>query len=88
MTVSFYCRWLARSVSRDLDRPLQSIYRTIILVLIESGLVITIAKLNEFVLFKLAPGNSGLSGLNALYIVFEMIPQINVRYLFLLLFNK
>jgi hypothetical protein len=49
------------------------------LLLIESGAFLFAAKLVEFVLFQLTPHN-GLSGFNALYIVFEMIPQIVVSW--------
>ncbi|TFY71123.1 hypothetical protein EVG20_g1895 [Dentipellis fragilis] len=51
-------------------------YRTIILLIIESGAVIAAAKLTEFTLFRVAPGD-GRSGNNSLYIIFEMMPQIN-----------
>jgi hypothetical protein len=40
-------------------------YRQIILLIVESGLVMTLSKTLEFTLFKLAPA-SGLVGLNAL----------------------
>lgn len=71
-------RWLARGVAQGLGRQMQSTYRTLVLLIIESGLVITVAKIAEFTLFQLSP-DDGLGGLNALYIVFEMIPHINVR---------
>ncbi|RDX44600.1 hypothetical protein OH76DRAFT_1559655 [Lentinus brumalis] len=47
----------------------------VILLIIESGALISAAKLTEFVLFKLAPLD-GLDGLNALYLVYEAMPQI------------
>ncbi|KAI0083054.1 hypothetical protein BDY19DRAFT_981050 [Irpex rosettiformis] len=68
--------WQSRSLTRNLGKAYQSTYRTLVLVLIESGVVIAVAKLLEFILFQLA-SEDGLSGFNALYIVFDMIPQIN-----------
>ncbi|KAI0753227.1 hypothetical protein C8Q80DRAFT_1097478 [Daedaleopsis nitida] len=47
----------------------------IIILVIESGALITAAKLTEFVLFKNAPLD-GIHGLNAMYIVYECMPQI------------
>ena len=52
----------------------------VILLIIESGALISAAKLTEFVLFQLAPVD-GLDGLNALYIVYEAMPQITVSSL-------
>lgn len=67
-------RWKARSLSRTLGRAYHTdTYKTLLLLLIESGLVIAVAKLFEFTLFEVANGE-----FNALYIVFDMIPQINV----------
>ena len=51
-----------------------------ILLIIESGALISAAKLTEFALFQLAPVD-GLDGLNALYIVYEAMPQITVSSL-------
>jgi len=67
--------WKSRSITRSMGRSSQSPYRNLILLLIESGSVIAIAKLLEFILFEIS--GSGIGGLNALYIVFDMIPQIN-----------
>lgn len=53
-------------------------YQAIILLVLESGAVITLAKTVEFVLFKLEPIDPA-SGNHALYIVFDMMPQIMVR---------
>jgi hypothetical protein len=53
-------------------------YNKIILLIVESGLVMGVAKIIEFVLFQIAPGD-GLSGMNALYIVMDSMPQIMVR---------
>ncbi|KAI0310796.1 hypothetical protein OF83DRAFT_1178188 [Amylostereum chailletii] len=68
--------WIAHSISADLAAPFQSTYRTVLLLLIESGLFISVTKLIEFVLYQKAPGD-GLTGFNALYIIFEIIPHIN-----------
>ena len=54
-------------------------YRTIVLLIIESGAVIAAAKIVEFVLFKTAP--LATFGNHTLYIVFDMMPQITVRLL-------
>ncbi|KAI0800118.1 hypothetical protein C8Q74DRAFT_1363912 [Fomes fomentarius] len=50
-------------------------YNRLILLLVESGALITTAKIIEFALFNVAPGD-GLNGNNAMYIVFEAMPQI------------
>ncbi|KAI0800106.1 hypothetical protein C8Q74DRAFT_1190563 [Fomes fomentarius] len=50
-------------------------YNRVILLIVESGALIAAAKIVEFTLFKLAPVD-GLHGLNALYIVYEVMPQI------------
>lgn len=52
-------------------------YSRVILLIVESGALIAAAKIVEFTLFKLAPVD-GLHGLNALYIVYEIMPQITV----------
>ncbi|KAI5117636.1 hypothetical protein M0805_008443 [Coniferiporia weirii] len=65
--------YLARARRTVLGSP-DSRYRTIVLLLIESGAVIAAAKITEFVLFKLAPGTA--LGNHPLYIVFDMMPQI------------
>ena len=52
-------------------------YYRVILLLVESGALIAAAKVVEFTLFKLAPVD-GLHGLNALYIVYEIMPQVTV----------
>jgi hypothetical protein len=54
--------------------------RSALLLLIESGAFVFAIKLIEFVLFELSP-DDGINGLNALYIVFEVIPQVIVSYL-------
>ncbi|KAI0345458.1 hypothetical protein BDW22DRAFT_1426156 [Trametopsis cervina] len=67
--------WKSRSLNQNLNRlHNNSPYRTLLLLLIESGLVIAVAKLIEFTLFKVA---SARPEFNALYIIFDMIPQIN-----------
>jgi len=53
----------------------QTPYNKIILLIVESGLVMGVSKIIEFVLFNIAPGD-GLSGMNALYIVMDSMPQI------------
>lgn len=53
-------------------------YSRVILLIVESGALIAAAKLIEFTLFKLAPVD-GLNGLNAMYIIYESMPQITVR---------
>ena len=73
-------RWLAHAVSRDLSRPMQPRYRTIILLLVESGALITLTKLTEFVLYKFDPFNNN-EGFHALWIVVSILTQINVRSL-------
>ncbi|RDX54211.1 hypothetical protein OH76DRAFT_1342043 [Lentinus brumalis] len=50
-------------------------YSRVILLIVESGALIAAAKLIEFTLFKLAPVD-GLVGLNAMYIVYESMPQL------------
>ncbi|KAI0671618.1 hypothetical protein C8Q78DRAFT_973020 [Trametes maxima] len=50
-------------------------YSGVLLLIVESGALIAAAKIVEFVLFEFVPGD-GLSGLNALYIVYECMPQI------------
>ncbi|KAI0753226.1 hypothetical protein C8Q80DRAFT_1267643 [Daedaleopsis nitida] len=50
-------------------------YSRAVLLIVESGALIAAAKIIEFTLFKLAPVD-GLNGLNALYIVYEVMPQI------------
>jgi len=49
-------------------------YRQILLLIIESGVVITCCKMLEFILFELSP--NGLVGLNALYVLMDSMPQI------------
>ncbi|KAI0718517.1 hypothetical protein C8T65DRAFT_570412 [Cerioporus squamosus] len=50
-------------------------YNRVLLLIIESGAIIAAAKVTEFTLFQLAP-DDGINGTNALYIVFEIMPQI------------
>jgi len=50
-------------------------YNHVLLLIIESGLVMSISKTIEFILFELAP-DDGLDGLNALYILMDCMPQI------------
>ncbi|EIW58358.1 uncharacterized protein TRAVEDRAFT_167848 [Trametes versicolor FP-101664 SS1] len=50
-------------------------YTRVLLLIIESGALVAAAKLTEFTLYELAPVN-GLDGLNAMYIVYECMPQI------------
>jgi len=69
------CRSLARNLSFSRTR-----YRSVILLLVESGVFISISKLIEFTLFLLAPLD-GLHGLNALYIQMDSMPQVMVQWL-------
>jgi hypothetical protein len=62
-----------RKSSMMLDGPSRT--RSALLLLIESGAFVFTTKLIEFILFKLAPPD-GINGLNALYVVFEVIPQV------------
>ncbi|KAJ3576415.1 hypothetical protein NP233_g451 [Leucocoprinus birnbaumii] len=50
-------------------------YNHLILLIVESGVLITLSKVIEFILFELSP-NDGLEGLNAFYIVMDCMPQI------------
>ncbi|KAI0072735.1 hypothetical protein K474DRAFT_1667460 [Panus rudis PR-1116 ss-1] len=50
-------------------------YRTVVLVVLETGMLVTVGKLVEFILFQLAP-DDGLDGNNALYIVMDCMPQL------------
>ena len=52
-------------------------YNRVILLIVESGALIALAKIVEFTLFKMAPVD-GLHGLNALYVVYEIMPQVTV----------
>jgi len=52
-------------------------YRSVILIIVESGVFMAISKTIEFVLFELSP-NDGLTGLNAFYIPLDCMPQIMV----------
>ena len=52
-------------------------YRSVILIIVESGIFMAISKTIEFVLFELSP-NDGLDGLNAFYIPLDCMPQIMV----------
>ncbi|KAI0718520.1 hypothetical protein C8T65DRAFT_638251 [Cerioporus squamosus] len=68
--------WYITSRSRSaLGVSSNNRHARVFLLIVESGALISAAKLTEFVLFKLAPVN-GLDGLNALYIVYEAMPQI------------
>ncbi|KAA1477765.1 hypothetical protein DENSPDRAFT_622136 [Dentipellis sp. KUC8613] len=68
--------YLSTWVYNDQPSSTSAKYRAIMLLIIESGAVIAAAKLTEFTLFRVAPGD-GVGGNNALYIIFEMMPQIN-----------
>ncbi|EJF58697.1 hypothetical protein DICSQDRAFT_182370 [Dichomitus squalens LYAD-421 SS1] len=67
--------WVTRRNRTAIGVYHQNRYTRIILLIVESGAVIAAAKLIEFTLFQLAPVD-GLTGLNAMYIVYESIPQI------------
>ncbi|KAI0088304.1 hypothetical protein BDY19DRAFT_994212 [Irpex rosettiformis] len=73
--------WQSRTLSNAMSERQgqgyrRSTYSTVLLILIESGLFIAVAKVTEFVLYKIAP-DDGMNGCNGLYIIFDMIPQIN-----------
>ncbi|KAG7442308.1 uncharacterized protein BT62DRAFT_973830 [Guyanagaster necrorhizus] len=71
LLTAFRIWWIARSTtSKAIKR-----YQTLLLVIIESGALVTITKAFEFGLYKHAPGD-GLNGLNAMYIPFDCMPQI------------
>ncbi|KAI0368754.1 hypothetical protein BV20DRAFT_947449 [Pilatotrama ljubarskyi] len=50
-------------------------YKKLVFLILDSGALITSAKVVEFVLFLYVPGD-GVQGMNALYIVYECMPQI------------
>ncbi|PBK62198.1 hypothetical protein ARMSODRAFT_861235, partial [Armillaria solidipes] len=82
---AFRIWWMARSTtSKSIKR-----YRTLLLVIIESGLLVTITKAFEYGLYQYAPG-SGLNGLNAMYIPFDCMPQITgiIPTLIVIVVNK
>ncbi|KAI5117637.1 hypothetical protein M0805_008444 [Coniferiporia weirii] len=66
--------WYLTRPRRTVLGSTDSRYRTIVLLLIESGAVIAAAKITEFVLFKQSPGTA--NGNHPLYVIFEMMPQI------------
>ncbi|KAI0088305.1 hypothetical protein BDY19DRAFT_994213 [Irpex rosettiformis] len=69
-------RTLTDAISERHGQDHRSTYSTVLLILIESGMFIAMAKTIEFILYKVAP-DDGVHGCNGLYIVFDMIPQIN-----------
>ncbi|PFH47751.1 hypothetical protein AMATHDRAFT_66975 [Amanita thiersii Skay4041] len=75
LLTAFRIWWLSRAVGKGLSGVR---YTFIVLVILESGLLLAAAKVTEYVLFKLTPGDgSGAHGLNALYIIYECMPQIS-----------
>ncbi|KAI0072732.1 hypothetical protein K474DRAFT_1711331 [Panus rudis PR-1116 ss-1] len=50
-------------------------YRTLVLVILETGMLVTVGKFLEFLLFNLAPAD-GIGGNNALYIIMDCMPQL------------
>ena len=54
-------------------------YNRAIQLIVESGALITAAKVIEFTLFELSPTGDP-DGLNAMYIVYEIIPQVTVSF--------
>ncbi|KAI0332733.1 hypothetical protein GY45DRAFT_1368960 [Cubamyces sp. BRFM 1775] len=50
-------------------------YNRVILLIVESGAIISATKLTEFTLFNIAP-DDGIGGLNAMYILYEIVPQM------------
>ncbi|KAI0029799.1 hypothetical protein K488DRAFT_88395 [Vararia minispora EC-137] len=70
--------WMSRKLDPSIDaHSARSTYRGVIVLLFETGAIIAIAKIFEFIFFNIAP-DDGTTGFNALYVVFEMVPQINV----------
>ena len=67
-------RWITRETSRGLGRSLTR-FGPVLVLIIESGLVISVTKIVEFILYVQAP-DQPQSGNNAIYIVFESVPQI------------
>ncbi|KAF8968800.1 hypothetical protein BDZ97DRAFT_1790714 [Flammula alnicola] len=67
--------YLSRSLGAMSFGPSQTRYRSVILLILESGMFMSISKMIEFILFQLAP-DDGLDGLNALYIPMDCMPQI------------
>ena len=72
------CRYITMRSREATGVTAHKPYSRVITLIVESGALIAVAKFIEFVLFKLAPVD-GLQGLNALYIVYESMPQITVR---------
>ena len=70
-------RYMTSRTQKGINTQGRNRYSRVILLIVESGVLITAAKLTEFILFQLAPLD-GLDGLNALYIVYEAMPQITV----------
>ncbi|KAH8101903.1 hypothetical protein BXZ70DRAFT_84752 [Cristinia sonorae] len=50
-------------------------YRAVILIILEAGMLVTIGKVTEFILFNISP-DDGLDGNNALYVVMDCMPQL------------
>jgi len=67
--------YIARKMDAISFGPSLLRYRSIILLIVESGVFMAVSKIIEFTLFQLAP-NDGLNGLNALYIPMDCMPQI------------
>ncbi|KAH8822866.1 hypothetical protein DL96DRAFT_1619600 [Flagelloscypha sp. PMI_526] len=67
--------WMMRPSRNGMALPSSTQFTKVLIIIVDSGLVISLAKLIEFILFKQAP-EIGLVGFNALYIVFEAMPQL------------
>jgi len=67
--------YIARKMDAKSFGPSLLRYRSIILLIVESGVFMAVSKIIEFTLFQLAP-DDGLDGLNALYIPMDCMPQI------------
>ncbi|KDR69694.1 hypothetical protein GALMADRAFT_145406 [Galerina marginata CBS 339.88] len=67
--------YVARKLDAESFGPSLLRYRSIILLIVESGVFMAVSKIIEFTLFQLAP-DDGLDGLNALYIPLDCMPQI------------
>ncbi|KAI0630795.1 hypothetical protein C8Q77DRAFT_1062802 [Trametes polyzona] len=67
--------WLVSRRTRQALGVESGSYQRVLLLLIESGALIAAAKVVEFVLYQIEP-DDGLSGINAIEIVYECMPQI------------
>jgi hypothetical protein len=69
--------WWMSHTMRGNEQSGWLVYRRTIVLLFETGLVITIAKIFEFAFFKQITPGTKRDNFNGLYVVFDMMPQIN-----------